>query len=260
MLLDLSVFTPFDLLPWQWAIWICMGLFIGLTKTGFSGATLLIIPAVAMVFGAKQSTGINLPILILGDILAVIYYRRNAEWKHILRLLPWTVTGFAVAILVEKLIPVQSFKFLMGGCILTGLIVMVWNDFSRKEKQPPSSMWFSAFFGIAAGFATLIGNVSAGIMAVFLLSMRLPKISYVGTTAWYFLIANFLKLPIQVFLWKNITMETFFFSMTNIPAVVAGTVLGIFLIKKVSEKVFRRIIMVLVLFSTMLLFIDFSKF
>jgi len=199
--MDLSIFVPYSLLPWQWAAWICMGLFIGLTKAGFSGITAVIIPIMALIFGAKQSTGINLGLLCFADIVVVLYYHRYTEWKYIFKLLPWTLAGFGVAIFVERLVPVQAFRYLMGGSILAGLLVMIWNDFRGKENPPPSNFWFSALFGVASGFATMIGNVSGGIMAVFLLSMRLPKISYVGTTAWYFLIITYLKLPIQIFVW-----------------------------------------------------------
>jgi uncharacterized membrane protein YfcA len=205
-----------------------MGLSIGLTKTAFSGMTAVAIPLVAVIFGARDSTGLNLPLLCFADILAVMYYNRHAEWKYILRLLPWTLAGFAAAILADRVVPVQAFKYLMGGSIIAGLLVMVWTDIRGKDKPPPEAWWFSALFGMAGGFATTIGNAAGPIMAVFLLSMRLPKNSYVGTTAWYFLIINYIKLPLQVFVWKTITVKTLLFDLTNVPVVIVGAVLGIF--------------------------------
>jgi hypothetical protein len=253
--MDFSFFVPFELLPWQWVAWIGFGICIGLLKAGFSGISVIMIPVMALIFGARASTGILLPVYCFADLLAVLYYRRHAEWKYILRLLPWTLAGFVVAILVERLVPVQAFKYLMGVCIIAGLIVMVWNDLRGQNKPPPSGWWFSAFSGVAGGFATMIGNISGAFLSVFLLSMRLPKNSFVGTTAWYFLIINYLKLPIQIFIWKNITVETLLFNSTLIPAVLAGLVLGIVLIKKISEPLFRKIIIVLTFISTALLFI-----
>jgi uncharacterized membrane protein YfcA len=246
---------PYNLLPWQWAAWVCFGLFTGLLKAGFSGITVVLIPVLAVIFGARESTGINLPLFCLGDVIAVLYYHRHAEWKYILKLLPWTLGGFAVAILVERIVPVQAFKYVMGGCIIAGLIVMVWNDLRGKEKPPPSGLWFSALFGIAGGFATTIGNLAGALMSVFLLSMRLPKNSFVGTTAWYFLIVNFLKLPIQIILWKNITARTLLFDLTLVPVILAGMALGIFLVKKIPEGAYRKTIMVLTLISSILLFV-----
>jgi uncharacterized membrane protein YfcA len=236
-----------------------MGLCIGLTKAGFSGVTAIIIPVTAIIFGAKESSGINLPLLCFADIIAVMYYHRHAEWKYILKLLPWTLTGFAAAVLVERLVPVQAFKYLIGGSILAGLVVMIWDERRGKDKPPPSALWFSALFGVAGGFATMVGNVSGAIMAVFLLSMRLPKNIFVGTGAWYFLIVNQLKLPIQIFLWKNITLKTVLFDLTLVPVVFIGAALGIFLIRKIPEPVFRKIIMILTMVSSLLLFVDFNK-
>jgi uncharacterized membrane protein YfcA len=249
------MFVPYDLLPWQWAAWICLGLCIGLSKAGFNGITAVIVPVIALIFGAKESTGLNLPLLCFADILAVCYYNRHTEWKYILKLLPWTLAGFAAAILVDRLVPVRAFKYLMGGSILAGLIVMVWNDRRGNDKPPPSSWWFSALFGIAGGFSTTIGNIAGPIMSVFLLSMRLPKNNFVGTASWFFLIVNYLKLPVQIFFWKNITVQTALFDLTLVPVVVIGAVLGIFLIKKISEPVYRKTIMILTLVSTVLLFI-----
>ena len=247
--------VPYNLLPWQWAAWIALGFAIGLSKAGFSGITAVIVPVIAVIFGAKASTGLNLPLLCFADILAVVYYNQHTKWNYILKLLPWTLVGFGVAILVAKIVPEQEFKYLMGGTILVGLIVMVWNDRKRKDKPAPSGWWFSAIFGVAGGFSTAIGNIAGPIMVVFLLSMRLPKNNFVGTSAWFYLIVNFMKLPIQIFLWKNITVQTALFDVTAIPVVIVGMVLGVIMIKKISEPIYRQTIMILTLISTVLLFI-----
>ena len=253
--MDLSIFFPYDLLPWQWAAWLCMGLFIGLTKAGFSGLNAVIIPLIAVIFGARESTGIVLPLLIFADIVAVAYYRNHAEWKYIVKLVPWSLAGFGAAILVDHLIPVQAFRYIMGGTIIAGLIVMIWSDLRGKNKPPPEGWWFSALFGLAGGFATTFGNAAGPIMAVFLLSMRLPKNSFVGTTAWFFLIINVAKMPIQIFLWDNVHIKNLLFGLTLTPIIILGAVMGIALIKKIPEQVFRKMIIVLTFLSTLLLFI-----
>ena len=257
--MDLSILVPYNLLPWHWAAWIFLGLAIGLTKTGFSGMTAVIIPVIALIFDPKESTGIILPLLCFADLVAVLYYHNNAEWKHILKLLPWSLAGFGAALLAEKIVPVGAFKYLIGGSIIAGLLVMIWDDLRGMDKPLPESLWFHALFGIAGGFATMIGNTAGPILAVFLLAMRLPKNSYVGTTAWFFLIINYLKLPIQFFLWKNISAKTLLFDLTLVPVIIAGAVLGIFLIKKTPEKIYRIILIVMTFVSAVLLFIDFNR-
>ena len=249
------MFDSFALLPWEWTAWICAGLFIGLTKAGFSGLNAVIIPVIAVIFGPRLSTALILIPLCFADVLAAAYYRKNAEWKYILRLMPWTLLGFTAAIFVVETVSSQVFRYLMGGSIFAGLIVMFWNEFLGKDKSPPVNLWFAALFGIAGGFATVVGNVAGPIMAVFLLSMGLPKESFAGTTAWFFLIVNYAKLPIHIFLWNTINPETLLFSLSLVPAVLSGVVLGVFFIKKISEPLYKKLIMALTLVSTVLLFI-----
>ncbi|MDR3247763.1 MAG: sulfite exporter TauE/SafE family protein, partial [Treponema sp.] len=158
--------------PWQAAAVIFSGLCIGVSKTGINGVTTIMIPILALIFGAKESTGVVLPMLCFADLVAVIYYRRAAEWKYIIRLLPWALVGFGVALLVDHFVPARGFKILIGVCIFAGLGVMFWNDRRGKDAAAPSGWWFSAIFGVIGGFSTMIGNAAGPIMSVFLLSVR----------------------------------------------------------------------------------------
>lgn len=262
--MDLATLFPWDFAPWQWAVLVGCGLCIGMSKTGMSGITTVMIPFMALIFGAKESTGVVLPLLCFADLLAVIYYRRAASWKHIIRLLPWALGGFALALVVDRFIPPKGFKILIGLCILTGLVVMLWGDIRKAaakntagegtgEKAKP--WWFSAVFGVMGGFTTMIGNAAGPIMSVFLLSVRLPKVNFVGTGAWFFMVVNYLKLPIQHFVWHNIHRETLFLDLCMIPVILVGAALGILMVKKLSEAHFRVMIYILTLVSATLLFI-----
>jgi uncharacterized membrane protein YfcA len=251
----MSLLIPYDLLPWQIGAVIFSGLCIGMSKTGINGVNSVMIPIMALIFGAKESTGVLLPLLCFADLLAAFYYRRSAEWKHIFKLLPWALAGFGIALLVDRVVPARGFKVLIGICIFVSLAVMFWNDRRGKDAVIPSSWWFSAIFGILGGFSTMIGNAAGPILSVFLLSMRLPKINFVGTAAWFFLIINYLKIPLQVLVWHNISLESLRFDLLVTPFILLGAFLGILLVKKISEKVFRKLLMTLTLISTILLFL-----
>ena len=244
-------------MPWQWAAVIVSCIFFGISKTGLSNISIVAVPLFALVFGGKESTGIVLPLICFADIFAVVYYRRHAEWKYIWRLVPWALLGFALALLADHFINSnRGFKILIGICVLTGLLVMIWNERrSHGESKPPAGLWFSAFFGIFGGFATLIGNAAGPIMSVFLLSMRLPKESFIGTAAWFFLIINYLKLPLQIFVWHNITPKTLMFDLSMIPFILTGVFLGIVFVKKVNEKQYRIAVYALTIISAVLLFL-----
>jgi uncharacterized membrane protein YfcA len=241
--------------PWQTAAVVFSGLCIGLSKTGINGASAVMIPLLALIFGARESTGVVLPMLCFADLVAVIYYRRAAEWRYIIRLLPWALGGFGLALVVDNIVPARAFKLLIAVCILAGLGVMLWNDRRGKDAAAPKRWWFSAVFGVLGGFSTMIGNAAGPIMSVFLLSVRLPKTSFVGTAAWFFMIINYLKIPLQHFVWRNITAEGLLFDSTMIPIILAGAVLGILVVKKVSEPFYRIIVYVMTVISAALLFL-----
>ena len=120
-----------------------MAVFVGMSKTGVQGLTILTIPLLAMTFGAKPSTGLMLPILCFADIIGVSYYRRQAEWRYILRLLPMAVAGFFLALWVDNMIPATQFKHLMGACLAVVLAVMLWSQWRGKENVLIDKWWYS---------------------------------------------------------------------------------------------------------------------
>ena len=100
---------------WSWVVLFVMSVFVGMSKTGVQGLTILTVPILAMTFGAKAkaSTGLMLPVLCFADVIGVSYYRRQAEWKYIFRLLPMAIAVFFLALWVGLLIPATEFKHLM---------------------------------------------------------------------------------------------------------------------------------------------------
>jgi uncharacterized membrane protein YfcA len=239
--------------PYDWVLLMGCALLIGMSKTGIQGINVLAIPLMAVNFGAKESTGLILPMLCFSDLIAVIYYRRTAEWKYILKLLPSAVAGFFVAIAVDKLIPANEFRYLMAFCIFLGLGVMLLTERKKKESKLFTSWWYGPVFGLMGGFTTMIGNAAGPVMAVYLLSMRLPKYSFVGTSAWFFLVVNYLKLPLQIFVWHNISMASLSLNALAIPFMIIGAIVGIYFVKLIPEKNYRIYIIAITLLSTVML-------
>jgi uncharacterized membrane protein YfcA len=260
--MKLLTYIPYTFENWQWAALIFSCICFGISKTGLNGISIVAVPLFAMVFGAKESTGVILPLICFADLFAVIYYRRHAEWKYVWQLVPWTLAGFAIALVVDHFISSSGgFKVLIGICVAAGLVVMFWNEWRNKGSgnpggaETPSGLWFSAIFGILGGFSTMIGNAAGPIMSVFLLSVRLPKESFVGTAAWFFLIVNYLKIPLQTLLWHNISLEILQFDLFMIPFILLGIWLGIFFVKKVTNNQYRIAVYALTLVSAVLLFL-----
>lgn len=247
MLETLSVF--------QWSILALAALCIGMSKTGVQGMMLLIVPYMAMAFGAKESTGVILPMLCMADIMAVAYYKRIADWKVVAKLLPTALLGFLVALFVDKLVPAQGFRQLMGWTLALAMAVMIWSEIFGKENRWMHKWWYSALFGSLGGFTTMIGNAAGPAMSVYLLSMRKEKMEYIGINAWFFLVVNLLKVPFQIFAWDNITWGSFSLNLLMLPVIGIGALLGIRLVKLFPEKAFRRFIQIVTILSVAMMLV-----
>ena len=239
----------------QWLVLVLSALCIGMSKTGVQGMMLLIVPFMAMAFGAKESTGVILPMLCMADITAVAYYKRIADWKIVLKLLPTAILGFFVAIAVDSLVPATAFKKLMGATLALALVVMFWNEFGGKENKWMNKWWYSAIFGLLGGFTTMIGNAAGPVIAVYLLSMRKDKMSYVGINAWFFLVVNLLKVPIQAFVWHNITWQSFSLNAMMLPVILIGAFIGIRIVKWFPEKAFHRFVQAVTVLAVILMLV-----
>ncbi|HOM26721.1 MAG TPA: sulfite exporter TauE/SafE family protein [bacterium] len=221
---------------------------IGVSKTGIPGVGILAIPLTAMILPAKASTGLILPMLIMGDIFAVTYYRRKAVWKYILRLLPFAATGIIIGyFLMGKINDKQLSKFI-GLVILTILFLNWW--WNKKEIKVPEKFYFAVIMGLFAGITTMMANAAGPILIIYLLAMKLPKTEFVGTGAWYFFILNWFKVPFSV----NLGLINFYSLKLNLllfPCVCIGAISGIFFLKKIPQKVFNQIVQILAFLSAL---------
>ncbi|MDZ7646624.1 MAG: sulfite exporter TauE/SafE family protein [Cytophagales bacterium] len=198
----------------------------------------------------QQSTGILLPMLMLADVMGVMYYHRHASWHHLKILFPWAAVGVVLGTIVGSYINDQVFKMIMGIIIAISVLIMIWQERGREDKIP-TNPWFAHGMGIAGGFTSMVGNLAGSVMGIYLLSTRLPKNAYIGTAAWFFMVVNWFKVPFHVFAWHTISINTLYFALLTLPVIVLGAYLGIVIIKKISEKIFRWFIIVMTLVAAM---------
>ena len=239
----------------QWLTISIAALSIGMSKTGVQGIMLMIVPFMAMAFGAKESTGVILPMLCMADIIAVAYYKRIADWKVVAKLLPTAILGFFLAIGVDNMIPNGQFRQLMGWTLMLALIVMIWSEIFGNENRWMKKWWYAAIFGLLGGFTTMIGNAAGPVMSVYLLSMRKEKMEYIGINAWFFFVVNLLKVPLQAFVWDNITWDSLQLNLVMLPVIGIGSLIGIRIVKLLPEKIFRRFIQIVTIISVILMII-----
>ena len=225
---------------------------IGINKTAIPGIGVLPVVLLTMAFPARLSTGLQLIMLAMTDLLAVAWYRRHADWKIVLRLLPWAFAGLALGSWTLRYISDEAMRPLLGAIVLILAALNVLRARLAPEKIPSGSA-VAAACGVTLGFTTQVANAAGPVAAIYFLAMKLPKEKYMGCSAWFFLIINWTKLPI--FLWEGrITMEALKIDLMMIPFLLIGAALGILLLSRMPQKLFENIIQVLVVLTAIKLF------
>jgi len=225
--------------PWQWALAVAGALLAGFSKTGVSGLGMLSVVIFAQILPAKQATGIVLPLLCFGDLIAVASYRQHAQWRHLWRLFPYTAAGVVIGFFAMDRIDERQARVLTGGIVLT-LVVLHLVRRRVHGHEAEHGAWFPPTIGVLAGFTTLVANAAGPLMAVYLLAMRLPKMEYVGTAAVFFMLINLFKVPFMVNL-GLINGASFTANLWLAPAVFAGALVGRRILPKINQKVFENL-------------------
>jgi uncharacterized membrane protein YfcA len=233
---------------WQWAL-ACLGAFlVGLSKTGIAGLGVLSVALFALILPARESVGVVLVVLLCADVVAVTAYRREANWRHLARLFPWTAAGIVLGYLVVGRIDDTQVRRLIGAILLAITIVHVIRRARRRAavqvEDQPQSIWFAPLVGIVAGFTTMVANAAGPIMILYLLAMGLPKIEFMGTSAWFFFSANLFKVPFSYAL-GLIDFGSLSVDLPLIPFAIVGALFGRAIVRLIDQRVFEALALLL---------------
>lgn len=211
---------------------------VGISKSGFAGVSLLHVIIFAMVFGAKDSTGVLLPLLVVGDALAIWFFGKTVQWELVGKLLPPTLIGVMVGTALMRWLDEASFKPLVGVIVLSLAVVQtvrIWKP--KLYEQVPHKLWFAWALGLLAGVTTMLANAAGPIVALYMLAIALPKLELVGTSAWFFLTINVFKLPFSFSL-GLIDLHSLAIDALFAPGVWLGMCLGSWMVKRIPQKLF----------------------
>jgi len=226
---------------------------LGISKGGIKGISVILITLLVYVYGGKHSTGVLMPLLIAADLLAIAYYRKHVKWNYLLKMMPAMIVGVLIGTIIGKDLPELWFKNAMIAIILFSVIILLYWEKNPPEEVPDNWI-FSSSLGLAAGITTMIGNLAGPFANIYFLSMRMPKNEFIGTAAWLFFIINLVKLPLHVFIWETVNVGSIQQSVSLLPALVIGFLLGVNLVKRIKEHSYRKMIIIITGIGALALF------
>lgn len=218
----------------------CLGaLCLGISKTGFPGLAIINVLLIAELFGAKNSVGIILPMLIICDLLVYPLFRKYASWKMVWPLVPVTLAAVVGAWLLLDALDDQTARRVIGIIILFMLALQLIREFQREflEHLPDSRifLWFSC---LLIGISTMLANAAGPVYSIWALVHRLRKEDFLGVGARFFLLVNLFKVPFLGQL-ELINSESLKLNLWLLPALISGILLGKLLIHLIPQRAFE---------------------
>ncbi|WP_329205208.1 sulfite exporter TauE/SafE family protein [Streptomyces sp. NBC_00683] len=262
---------------WQLAVLAAASMLVGFSKTAVSGANTISLAVFAAVLPARESTGVLLPILIAGDILAVLIYRRHAHWPTLLRLFPAVAVGVVAGTVFMLWADDDAVARSIGAILLFMAGVTVWRrrtaarseevpeqrdteqqatdkqakdkqateqrDTERPDEGKPSlaGRAKARSYGVLGGFTTMVANAGGPVMSLYLLSAGFRKLGFLGTSASFFLIVNTSKVPFSVGL-GLIDAQSLLLDAVLVLFVLPGAYLGRACVGRINQKLFEQIV------------------
>ncbi|MFD5699852.1 sulfite exporter TauE/SafE family protein [Streptomyces lasiicapitis] len=220
---------------------------VGFSKTAVSGANTISLAVFAAVLPARASTGVLLPILIVGDVLAVLTYRRHAHWPTLWRLFPAVGAGVAVGTVFLMFADDGTVRTSIGAILLLMAAVTVWRRRAAEraeaeDRAPAGAARLAApSYGVLGGFTTMVANAGGPVMSMYLLSAGFKKLSFLGTSAWFFLIVNTSKVPFSVGL-GLIDGPSLLLDAALALFVIPGALLGKACVNRINQRLFEQLV------------------
>lgn len=238
-----------DLSLWEFAALAAAAVLVGFSKTAVSGANTVSLAVFAAVLPARESTGVLLPILIAGDVLAVLTYRRHAHWPTLWRLFPAVAGGVVVGTVFLMWADDAVVRTSIGAILLLMAAVTLWRRRAPTEAEaeaeaepPPRGARLKApSYGVLGGFTTMVANAGGPVMSMYLLSAGFRKLSFLGTSAWFFLIVNTSKVPFSAGL-GLIDARSLLLDAALVLFVVPGALIGKAAVHRINQRLFEQLV------------------
>jgi hypothetical protein len=219
-------------------------LLVGISKGGFGGGVGLIgTPMVALVTTPTRAAAILLPILCAMDIVGVVAYRKSWDPVNMRILVPGSVLGILLGTATFRFLDENLIRLLIGALAL-GFVLRYWLAREAPAEPAAASRRAGSLWATLSGFTSFVAHAGGPPLSVYLLPQHMDKTLFVGTTVIYFAFVNYLKLIPYSFL-GQFSGENLLTSLLLLPLAPAGMWLGIWLHRRIDERLFYQTVYVM---------------
>ena len=232
---------------------------IGVSKTGTPGVGLFACLLMLFAFRGREmfASGAVVPLLIIGDIAAVYFYRKDCDVRLLKRLCPPVAIGLLLGTVALCRLENAQFR-LVVGLLASSILIFEFVRNKMGWTQVATNKPFRWGCGILAGATTILGNAAGAVSAAYFSSQGLDKKRFMGTNAVFFFLVNVSKIPLMLAATQirlSIGFEedaaqvmngtTFLLTVIFLAPILLGGFVGRRIYNAIPEKVFVPFILVL---------------
>jgi len=229
-----------------------LGFMIGLAKGGYGGLGVLLTPILSLVLPVASAVGVLLPMLMVGDVFALRMYWKEWDTDLVRRMLPLGIVGALIGTFLLSMLPPNTLRIALGIFVLIILVYRYASDRIKSMQYQPRP-WHASFAGLLAGIASGMFNGGGPPFNSYLLLKRVEARPFIATGAVYFAILNLIKVP--GFIYTGVLDLPLLLSLWWVfPFIPIGIWVARRTLTRVSPSAFERIIVILLIFSSLWLF------
>ena len=229
-----------------------LGFMIGVSKGGLSGLGVMLTPILALVLPVASAVGVLLPMLMVGDAFALYMYWKEWDTDLIKHMLPTGIIGALIGTFLLARLPSNGLRIILGIFVLLVVTYKIASDRIYAIQYRPNP-WHAPIAGLLAGLASGMFNSGGPPFNSYLLLKKISARPFIATGAVYFAILNLIKLP--GFLYTGILNLPLLFSLWWVILFIPiGIWVARITVTRFRPLVFERIIILLLIFSSLWLF------
>ncbi len=218
--------------------------FVGLVKGGLGPvAGALIVPLLSTTMPVSEAVGLTLPLLILGDWIALPVYWKQWDSTALRLMLPAALVGVAMGIALLTSLPDDTLRRVLGAFTLVVAGYKLASDLLKSVEYTPRD-WHGWLAGWGSGLGSALANVGAPPITAYLLLRRVTPAVFIGTNAVFFLIVNLVKFPFFIAT-DVLDTDTLVGMAWTLPLLPIGVWLGRRFIEWVDPARFDRLMLIL---------------
>ena len=244
--------------PWFWSVAIATVAIVALSKSGLLGSLGMVgVPMLALVMPAREAAGMLLPLLCIMDLIGVLAFRREVDWRNIRIMLTGGLAGTLVGWALWSVITDAEVLLIVGIVTMLFIIdaVVPWRKNLLKPSTGQPSVPWGIFWGGLSGLTSFISHTGGPPAQIYLLPQKMQPNIYSGTTVMFFAAVNYSKLIPYYFL-GQLSVANLETAAWLTPVAIVFMLAGVWLVRRVSAKLFYQLAYVLVFLIALKLIYD----